>query len=915
MPVRELDPEEEVLAAPTTVRELRPDEEVVQEQEPPPPAHAFARSANVGIAEGLGAPVDLANFLLGLGRSIVETGPVAEAMEAALPSPVESFGGSQSIRRGFAALGMAPPVGEDDPDSLAGSIGRVTGAAATFLLPVGPAAKTAQEVTALTRAAPTTIRGAVVQDIGRTAVETPGRFLAAEAVSAAGAGAVGFVAREKFPDSEAASFIGEIVGGIAPVGAIAAARLTISGIGIRLARFIAKPFTRRGGEQRAARRVQEAARDPRRAADELAAPEALPEAGLTPAQQTGDEGLLSLERAVIDSSEKLKGEADEQIAEATTAIRESLGDLGEGVSPERTAAALEEAQNYMRSLVDTRMRIAARAADEKIAALGPGAAREEANIIAREELQKALKDIRAQERELWNAVPEDVILKTENSRKAFAALLKDTPLAQREDIPSIAGRLLGKDENVPEGFEAAFEAFGLTQKGARLGEKTTVAELQGLRSKLLEESRKARAAGEFNKARMADDLADAVLTDLGAQRDEIVGEAGDALRTALDFSADLNQRFTKGPVGRLLGSDRTGAPKTPEALTLERVVGQGGPRAREETRRLLEAADTPALRASVEDFLLDDFQRRAVREGAIDSKKAQAFPAKHQDLLEDFPELRSRFESAIEADDLARLRTEQAEGLAKRLNDPKISRAAVFLKEPVEGAMDRIFKSGNPEKTMREIVKLAGRDTTGDARKGLKTAFGDFLLEKASTRTATAEGEFLVSGAALKRLLKDGSVAKMAKALLSPDEQKRLQQIIDAAAKIEKAVAAKAKPGGVIADAPSMLLSTMAAILGARAGRALNTGTIQAPGFVASSFKRVLNSARARVGDPARRLLIDAMGDKELFEALLRKGESAADQAFIRQQLNAWLLAIGAEQIPDDEPGPTQPRPTRRTPE
>lgn len=901
MAVRELDPSEKVF--PIQVRELLPDEEVFPDTRDPsdpfagqevrnirPALERFGRSANVGISEGLGGPVDLMTGLMNLasreGTRFVNIfrDPSGQTPERRFEAPQISgaLGSSDQIRSGFAALGLAPAVGEEDPDSLAGSVGRISGASAAFLLPTGAAANTARGVATGVRAAPKSVAGRVVQDIGKSVIETPGRFVAAEAAGVAGAGTGGFIAREKFPDSPAASFIGEILGGLSPAGAVTAVKVLPTVVGIRLARAIVRPVTKTGGQRRAEQRVQTAARDPESAAAELAAPETIP--GLTPAQQTGDEGLLSLERAVIESSEQLIGKSDEQIAQVTASIRTAVSDIGEGVPIEKTAATLQEARQYVQSLMDARMRIAALKADERIAALGPNATREQANIIAREEIEAAREAVNKQVRELWNAVPESVVLPTNKSTEAYKELLATTPRAKRHNIPDIARRFLDPESN---------EKFAATE---------TVAELQGLRSQLLEDATIARAAGKSNEERMANDLADAVLDDLGAQRDAIKGEAGDALRAALDATADMKARFDKGTVGDIRAFDRRGAPTTPKALTLETAVGQGGPRARVETRAITEAVETPALRGAVEDFLLDDFQRRAVRDGVMDSKKAEAFLARQKDVLEDFPELRSRIETAIEANDVSALRTGQAEGLAKRLNDPKVSRAAIFLKEPVEGAMERIAKSPKPERTMRELMKQARRDPTGDALKGLKTGFGDLLLGRVSTRTETSGGDFLVSGRLLKRLLNEGPVSKMAKTLLSPDEQKRLTEIADVAEKVGKATSAKVKPEGIINDNPSLLFSTMARILGAQLGRqvaqATGGGTVQTPGIMAGLFQRAIT---AGTQDPARRLLIDAMGDKKLFEAMLSNGVTPAERKFVRAQVNAWLLSIGAEQIQDDE--------------
>ena len=131
----------------------------------------------------------------------------------------------------------------------------------------------------------------------------------------------------------------------------------------------------------------------------------------------------------------------------------------------------------------------------------------------------------------------------------------------------------------------------------------------------------------------------------------------------------------------------------------------------------------------------------------------------------------------------------------------------------------------------------------------------------------------------------------------NPEEQKRLLDIADVAENVERAVLAKPKPEGIIADTPSLLFSTFVKIAGARAGRALKTGTIQAPAFTSRLFDKI----RAVVTkDPARRLLIDAMENEDLFAALLTAGEKAETKA-ARKQLNAWLLSIGAEQLSGDE--------------
>ena len=496
--------------------------------------------------------------------------------------------------------------------------------------------------------------------------------------------------------------------------------------------------------------------------------------------------------------------------------------------------------------------------------------------IARpQELETALDAARIQETGKWSSVPKEVILPTTQSKATYSKILSETPKAQQEDIPDIANKLLAK-------------------KGG-FGDAESVAELQGLRSKLLEESRKARAVGNYNTARIADDLAESVLKDLGAQRENVQGQAGHALRSALDFSFDLNEKFTRGTVARILGTEKRGGLRTPESLTLEKTAGIGGPRARVEVQSLLKAADTPPLRGAVEDFLLDDFQRRVVKNGEIEPNKLVQFVNRYRDVLNDFPELRIKIEAAARANDAAIAAQNRAEGVARKLNDPKVSRAAVFLKEPVEDGIERVARSTSPKETMAELVRQAGRDQTGDSLKGLKTGFGDFLIKRASTRTPTEFDDFVISGRSMKNLLNEGPVSEMAKKLFSPEEIQRLNVIAETAERLELAVAAPPHKGGIVMDAPNMLFALLARVSGAQVGRKLaqatGGGTVQTPGFLSKITQDLLVK---RVQDPARKILIAAMQDEGLFGALLTNQTviTKPQREFVESQLNAWLAGV-----------------------
>lgn len=874
MPVRAARPDEEVFQS---VREARPDEEVfshpdaVREAEEGEgvfndlsPVEEFGRGANIGIAKMLGAPGDFGNFLM-------------EQVGLGSDRPVI---GSKNIQDMFAGLGIAPEVDDPDPPSIAGSAGQLVGETATTLLTLGlgPLAKATTAVTTGKQA--TSTAGRIVTDIGKRATAVPGRFIAEETAAAAAAGAGGFLAQQAYPDSEAAKLIGELGGGLSVGVATAGAKFLPTVMGLRMARKLFHPFTGSGGRQRAEDRVSGSARKQGDAVTELQSGQTLDEAALTPAQQTGDEGLLSLERAVIETEDRLIGTADDQISQATDAIRNSIANMGDGVPVETSIESMSQARAYVMSLLDNRMRGAALVADERIAQLAPTSDPRQANLIAREELEGALDDWHAQEGELWAKVDVDAEVSIRGTgdepglKDTFEDMVLNTKLAQQEDIPDVARRLLGGEDG-------------------GIDDITTVGEIQALRSKLLEEARKARAAEDFNKARLAGKLADSAMDSLSRS------PSGPEWEAAVAISREGKERFSKGSVGRLLGTDKRRGATTSPALTLENTVGKPGASGRVETEALFDAVDgleqAPRLQSSIEDFLLGHFNREAVRDGVLDPKAAQRFVNNNQDILEmeQFSDLRESLVQAIDTNDAAMVATQRAEGVAKRLNDPKVSKAAVFLKEPVDDAMKRVAKHPTPDKVMKELVKEAARDESGDALKGLKSGFGDHLLNLASTGQTTTGGEFIVSGARAKRYLSKGPGKKMADALLSPDERKRLDTIIETAVKIEKATKAVAKKDGVISDRPALIQNMMAGILGARAGRSLNTGTIQVPAFVAAFFRRVRDKL---VTDPAPRLIIDAMQDKDLFEALLKDTSKVSSRRIVRHRLNAWLAGVLAEE-------------------
>lgn len=783
-------------------------------------------------------------------------------------------------------------VATEEPETFPGRIGRVGGAAAGTAVPIGGAASTVSRSTAtggsfLRRLGRGTRN--VVAGSGQAFRERPARFVAGEAGFGGIAGATGLAAERTFPDSDAARLTGELLG---PVGFQAApARLLAKGA-IRAKNIVQAPRTAVGARRRAARRAGEAPTPGERARsiENLDRPTTIdPETGqpaLTPAQRTESPTLLSLERSVIDSSEGLQREADEQIARANQVIQQSARETGEG-------GTVEDAQGYLSSLLDTRLRVAARRTDTRIGQLGRGASREDANRIAREELEKAHEAARKQEKELFGQVDPDTPVPSTNAQSALDRWRSELGKAQRKNIPGEARRLLS----------ASSKDF--------LGDTTNIRELRSLQSEMREVARRARSNDRFQQAAIADDIADSITDDLSG-----AGEQSEALQVAVDFSRNFKQRFRRGAVGRLFGREASGGARVREGETLERTIGGGGPGEREALDELrtaltdpevsrLTGTDAERFNEAAADFVRRRFLERARQGGQFSPDRARAFVRDNEQLLSRMPGVRDELNDAI--------RSGRAEGVVRRSmegSDPKVSRTTLFIRKGPQKAFSEIADE-SPARAGRQaqlLLNRARKDPTRKAVAGLKSGYVDFIMQPESVRDVT--GQPFVSGFKMREMRQRPSVQAAEKRLLSEAERKRLDVIERDLIRLERARQAKPSAQGVIGDKPSRVVETVAGIAGAAAGRhsAANVGvggTVQIPGIMANRFRELV---AAGVQDPAERLMRDAVRDEGLFRELLqaRVGANGELPTKAANRLNAWVAGVLAENGQRSEEEPTQ---------
>lgn len=711
-------------------------------------------------------------------------------------------------------------------------------------------------------------------------------------------GAGGYISGQVFPDSDAAVLIGEIAGGTAPALMPISLAVRASG-GIRnLINKVRRPFTPEGGHERAVARVQRAAAPEQRtkALKELDLPTTIdPETGkpvLTIAARSEVPGLLSLERAVMDSSEELNRLGDTNISHANEVIQKSLSN----VSTAPSAAApisIKQSQDYLSGLLETRLRIAAQRADERIAELGPKSTREQLNRIAGEEIDSALTAARAQEKSLFDAIPDSTAVPFSKTEGKYASFLRQLGKPQQEDIPSIARRFLSKKSG---------DYFGKNRPAGFRTNETKIKELRALQSKLRQEARNARSGDKknLNKARIADELASSINDDLAEAA--AGSEVADQISMAVEFSRDLNERFGTNAMAKILGRRATGAQRVPAGLTLEETIGVTGPKARESLDEILKAFDSPEAPSSKllidasEDFLRTKFMKSAIVNGELNVRAAQRFILQNEEILKRLPKVRQQIDEAISAGDSLALIQQQQKTM---LDDAKVSKATMLInKGPVETFKQ--ISTLQPLKQKEEIHALINKvagDETGDALKGLKSGFIEFLYSGAKKGARDVQGRRAISGFTLKEITEKSQVVM--KELFTPDELKRIDIITKDFIRIEKRVAANVATEGIIGDRPGTIVRILSQISGARFGslvsRKLGGGGIEIPRIFSVQFRRL---AEAGVSDPAGRLLRDMITDEDLFKELLQSNLKEGGAKLTRvatRRLNAWTASVIAE--------------------
>lgn len=824
-------------------------------------------------------------------------------------NPVESlarsFSGDPAVRGSSLSRNVPLPTQADMdaraamPDTMGSRMGEAFAETAIAAVPLGalaskikPAAQGAQGIQAMLRNA--------VAGAGASFRQSPTRFIAAEGVAGATAGGGGFVAEQRYPDSDAARFVGEVLGGALPTVAGAATRGALGGVG-----FLARKTPVTGTVIRTWEQARESASLssalPRvynrferaiegtdaNVVDARMDEELLPEARalMTPAQLSNTPGLLSLEKSLIDSTDTLRNKSVEQLSQLNQVIRDSFSRGASGSA--QTAAERVERSYY--NLLNERVAVAAQRANESIERLVPGVPAEVANRVARTELESALEAAVAQEKELFSRIVGSTPVTTTNARQAYRDVSVELGVAGRDELPELASRLFGREGS--------------------LGAETTVQEMRTAQSLFRSKARDARKGASPNhaQARIFDKMANAITDDIA----QIEGDQANVVSDAVSFSRQKNEVFGQGNVGKILRGSADSGDLIPEALTLRNTLGLGGAGGAQAYDEIINAvglaASTDGYRgfentaSMMETYVKNEFMRSVVRNGEVDMTRAATFIRNNEELLRRLPALSQEIQQATTAASGA----EAAEALRraglKEFTNPLTSKAGVLINKGVTRAFEDVFSSGSPQREMQKLVDIVGADPTGEGLEGLKSGFFDYLLDSVETNG-------IVSGRLLIDKLKDPQFKGAAEALLERGELERLGVIARTAQRADAARAARPSVEGLSDTQLGRVAEVGLRVAGAALGRQLSGlmggATIQTPAIISSALRDLGTSG---VVNPAKALVESALTDEKLFREVLLNNvilgrEMTAESTNL---LNIWayetLAKYGLESVKTEE--------------
>lgn len=840
-------------------------------------SEAVGRGLNVGVANFLGAPIDLANQsprLLNLLPNIfAENYPFSDPrtepqnFSAISDNPI---GGSQSLRNLMSTVGL----GYTDITNLPKSQrpfavgGETFGQAAGLFAPVLGLASRAKGVDAATKAVPSgNVLSDLLSSITSTIARNPKTAIAAETALAVPPSIGAGIAEQVRPGDQTARLYGELAGAFSPIAVTQALSSVTQGLQ-RATQSLSKGGRERAAAKIAQEQVTQRGGDP----DFLARVLRQSTSPATPGQITGNEGLLALENELVRQSSTVNKAVETRTQAAISDFNKAYRTAIASGDPELIRQASQARIDFVTGSLAGRVNQAEENAKNIFNANIPTTDKNAANVAARKILEDELNIARKTENDLWQRVDKNITVKSDSTLAAFKEV-KDG---------------LASGETLPAPIPAVIKDIRKKQPKKQLGRgETTSGNLLRTRSRYLELARDARAAKKFGDARMFQKLADGMLDDLRT----VGGIAADEARA---FSRELNEKFKQGFVGDVLRLRSDGGFAIDPQRTLE-VANTGSD---VQTRLNLEAmqgvqrsADTGMIDAQ-QDFFTALARETTTFDGTVDPAKLENFIQRNAQSLQSLG-LKDEFSNTAIATRAAQNAAKRAEQGTK-FAQSKSTAAQILNTNNVEDFATNILTSNNIKDGLVGAVRLAKRSGDSAVLDGLRYGIYDALL-----KLSTTNGK-LISGSRLNAILTKktgGSTVEktlLSSGLMTKSQITNVKTIARKTAEFEKALINSDRAEDILGGEDvfyDLLLRIGGANLGGMSVLGQSAG---APIVVAGAGSRAARRVLDQVPQgKIRGVLEAAIDDRQLMATLLQKPTSAKAKAAQSQRLYAILTQAG----------------------
>ncbi len=333
-------------------------------------------------------------------------------------------------------------------------------------------------------------------------------------------------------------------------------------------------------------------------------------------------------------------------------------------------------------------------------------------------------------------------------------------------------------------------------------------------------------------------------------------------------------------------------------------VSTGASESAEQLQRIVkDASNLPEASQAIRDHLVSDVAdlMQSVKTGqtAKDRLKNYLNQRGVRETLAQFPGIREEIKlfqktlnTALEKQNTFAQRVDEARlALQRTEKDVKKSAARFYVNSDPTRAVGSVLASPEPVKNMKELVRLAQRDSTGEALSGLRQSLSNYI-EQTVRGTTEVGGTQEIMRSKVTRLFQNKTTREAISQLYTPREMEILESVqkeLNVLNRINKQVTANSSTAPIQEQIQRARI-VLASFYGIVKGRGI---------FAISNW--IMRMAGRDPATIANRVLTDAMLNPELAAVLMAKNlKSRAAREKVKSYLTTYIINNMMDVVQED---------------